>query len=74
LNTGSDATLIREGLLKFTKQRIFRNKLFNLGYLGEKVPVKFEFKVLVELGEFSMKIPIYVVDMKDDWGMIFFWR
>jgi len=69
VDTGLDVTLIRERLLKFTKQQISRvvyNRSFNLRYsTGEKVPIKFEVRVWVEL-EFSMKLPVYVVDMKDD--------
>jgi len=67
IDTGSDVTLVREGLLKFSRQQIFRDKSFNLRYpTGERVPVKFKVEVLIEVGELSMKLPVYVVDMKDD--------
>jgi len=67
VDTGSDVTLIREGLLEFTKWQVSRNKSFNFRYpTGEKVPVKFEVRVSVELGEFSIKFSVYVVDIKDD--------
>jgi len=55
-------TLIRTRLFEFTKQQISRNKLFNLRYpANEKIPIKFEAKVLVELEEFPIKLPIYVI-------------
>jgi len=39
----------------------------NLKYLIDKrVPIKFKVRVLIEVRELSMKLPIYVVNMKDD--------
>jgi len=59
--------LIREGLLEFSKQQISRNGSFNLRYpTDERIPIKFKVGVLVEVGELSMELPVYVVDMKDD--------
>jgi len=67
IDTGSDVTLVREGLLDFSKQQVFRNRSFNLKYpTGKRIPVKFKVKILVEVGELSMKLPVYVVDIKDD--------
>jgi len=67
IDTGSDVTLVREGLFKFSRQQIFRDRSFNLKYpTGEKVPVKFKVEVLVEVGKLSMKLPVYIVEMKDD--------
>jgi len=63
----SDVTLVREGLLEFSKQQIFRSRSFNLRYpTGERVPVKFKVEVSVEIGELSMRLPVYIVKMKDD--------
>jgi len=70
IDTGSDVILIREKLLEFSKQRetrCFENRSFNLKYsTGERIPVKFKVRVLVEVGELSIKLPVYVVDMKND--------
>jgi len=67
IDTGSDVTLVREGFLEFPRQQIFRDRSFNLKYpTGERVPVKFKVEVLVEVGELSMKLPVYIVEMKDD--------
>jgi len=67
IDTGSDVTLVREGLLEFSRQQIFQDRSFNLRYpTGERVPVKFKVEVLIEVGELSMKLPVYIVDMKDD--------
>jgi len=67
IDTGSDVTLVRKGLLKFSRQQIFRDRSFNLRYpTGERVPVKFRVEVLIEVGVLSMKLPVYIVDMKDD--------
>jgi len=60
-------TLVRKGLLGFPKQRVFRSKSFNLKYpTGERVPMEFKVRALIEVGELSIKLPVYVVDMKDD--------
>jgi len=67
IDTDLDVTLIREGLLKFSKQQVSRHKLFNLRYpIGERVPVKFRVRILVKVGDLSMELPVYVVEMKDD--------
>jgi len=67
IDMGSDVTLIREGLLEFSKQQVSRNRSINLRYpTGERVPIKFKVRVLVEVGELSMELPVYVVDMKDN--------
>jgi len=67
IDTGSDVTLVREELLEFSRQQIFRDRSFNLKYpTGERVPVKFKVEVLVEVEELSMKLPVYIVEMKDD--------
>jgi len=67
IDTGSDVTLVRKGLLGFPKQRVFRSKFFNLRYpTGERVPVEFRVRALIEVGELSIELPVYVVDMKDD--------
>jgi len=48
-------TLITEGLLEFSKQQISRNGSFNLRYpTGERLPVKFKVRVLIEVGVLSM--------------------
>jgi len=67
IDTDSDVTLVRERLLEFSRQQIFRDRSFNLKYpTGERVPVKFKVEVLIEVGELSMKLPVYIVEMKDD--------
>jgi len=67
IDTGSDVTLVRKGLLGFPKQRVFQSKLFDLRYpTGERVPVEFKVRALIEVGELSIKLPVYVVDMKED--------
>jgi len=67
IDTGSDVTLVREGFLEFPGRRMFRDRTFNLKYpTGERVPVKCKVEVLVEVGELSMKLPVYIVEMKDD--------
>jgi len=59
--------LVREGLLRFSKQQVFRDKSFNLKYpTGKRVPVKFEVGALIEVGKLSMKLSVYAVNMKDD--------
>jgi len=60
IDTGSDVTLIREELLEFLKQRVSRNRSFNLRYpIGKKV--KFKVRVLIGVGELSMELLVYVV-------------
>jgi len=67
IDMDSDVTLVREGLLEFLKQQIFRNRSFSLKYpTGERVPVKFKVEVLVEVGELSKKLPVYIVEIKSD--------
>jgi len=55
IDTGSDVTLVRKGLLGYPKQRAFRSKSFNLKYLTERVPVKLKVRAL-EVGELSIKL------------------
>jgi len=64
IDTGSDVILIREGILEFSKQQVSRNGSFNFKYPDEKVPIKF--RVLVEVGELSMELSVYIIDMKND--------
>jgi len=62
-------TLAGKRLLGFSKQQVFRDRSFNFKYTGpsgERVPVKFKIRALVEVGELSMKLPVYIVEMKDD--------
>jgi len=68
IDTGSDVTLVRKGLLGYPKQQAFRSKSFNLKYpTSERVPVEFKVRALIEVGELFIKLPVYVVDMKDDY-------
>jgi len=54
-------------LLGFSKQQVLRGRSFNLKYpTGKRVSVKFKVRALEEAEELSMKLPVYVVDMKDD--------
>jgi len=46
IDMGSDVTLIREGLLQFSKQQVSRNRSINFRYpTGKRVPVKFKVKM-----------------------------
>jgi len=46
IDMGSDVILVREGLLEFSRQQIFRDRSFNLKYpTGERVPIKFKVEV-----------------------------
>jgi len=74
IDPGSDVTLVRKGLLEFSRQQIFRDRSFNLKYpTSERVPVKFKVEVLVEVEELSMKLPVYM-KMIVYWETIFFRR
>jgi len=47
IDTGSDVTLVRKGLLEYPKQRAFQSRWFNLKYpTGERVPVEFKVRAL----------------------------
>jgi len=68
IDTGSDVTFIRQELLEFSKRQVSRYRSFNRKYpTSERVPEKFKVRILVEIGELSMELPVYVVEMKNDY-------
>jgi len=67
IDTCSEVTLIKKGIVEFHENNFYSKKTFNLKYpTGEKVSVEFKIDALIKLGKFSINLPVYVVDMEYD--------
>lgn len=66
IDTGSDVSVISGKFLGISEESEIKNNL-NLVYpTGEKVPVHSRVSVKVEIGRFSVKTSMFVVEMADD--------
>ncbi|KMQ82652.1 krab-a domain-containing protein, partial [Lasius niger] len=64
VDTGSDVSIVNSKIVDKKNSVLKRN--INLKYpTGEKVPVKFQTEVRVELGRFSLNMPMIVAEISD---------
>ncbi|KMQ90068.1 integrase core domain protein [Lasius niger] len=66
VDTGSDVSIISSKFVEEERRRICKNCV-NLRYpTGEKVDVKFWAEIKVELGKYSVVIPMFVAEINDE--------
>ena len=66
VDTGSDVSILNRKLVDNEMKKIRIGNL-NLKYpTGERVPVEFEIEVKVEIGRYSIVVPMFIADINDD--------
>ena len=66
VDTGSDVSIINSKFVDKEKRKICKN-FVNLRYpTGEKVRVEFWTEMKVELGKYSLEIPMFIADINDE--------
>ena len=66
IDTGSDVSIVYCKFVKKESKKL-KKKSYVFKYpTGETVPVNYRVFVKIELGKFSLKVPMFVADIKDD--------
>jgi len=66
IDTGSDVSILKRSLVKEPKRQFEVNGTYIKYPTGEVVPVQFKVIVKVELGKYSLSVPMLVADISDD--------
>lgn len=66
IGTGSDVTILNEKLVKGPRRQFEINECFLKYPTGEIVPVHFKVIVRMELGKYSLDVPMLVASISDD--------
>ncbi|EFN77821.1 hypothetical protein EAI_03911, partial [Harpegnathos saltator] len=66
IDTGSDVSVINGKFVKICEESEMENYLDLVYPTGEKIPIRSRVFVKVELGKFSLKMPMFIVEMTED--------